>query len=107
LLPPWPTPLAGRGQLPARPAPPPERLFFFAIWLFLLKILTSVPLSERFQKMYPELGVLDLGAEVKHIGAMDYGAEVDDMVNDVTSKILHLPPRRRRSCTACSQLSLV
>jgi hypothetical protein len=66
-----------------------------------------VPLSERFQKMYPELGVLDLGAEVKHIGAMDYGAEVDDMVNDVTSKILHLPPRRRRSCTACSQLSLV
>jgi hypothetical protein len=40
---------------------------------------------------------MDLGAEVKHLGAMDYGAKVDDMVNGVTSKILHLPPRRRGS----------
>jgi hypothetical protein len=40
---------------------------------------------ERFQKMDPELG------------AMDCGAKVDDMVKGVPSKILHLPPRHRRS----------
>jgi hypothetical protein len=34
--------------------------------------------------MDPEFGVMDLGAEVKHLGAMDYGPEVDDMVNGVT-----------------------
>jgi uncharacterized protein YggT (Ycf19 family) len=70
---------------------------YFAFWPLLRKILTSAPLLERFQKMDPELGAMDRGAEVKYLGAMDYGAEVDDMVNGVTSKILHLPPRRRRS----------
>jgi hypothetical protein len=70
---------------------------FFAFWPLLRKILTSVPLLETFQKMDPELGAMNLGAEVKHLGSMDYGTEVDDMVNGVTSKILHLPPRRCRS----------
>jgi hypothetical protein len=54
-------------------------------------------LLKRFQTMDLELGAMDRGAEVKHLDTMDYGAEVDNMVNGVTSKILHLPPRRRRS----------
>jgi hypothetical protein len=42
--------------------------------------------------MDSEFGAMDLGAEVKHLGAMNYGAEVDDMVNGVTSKNLTFTP---------------
>jgi hypothetical protein len=38
--------------------------FFFAFRPFLRKILTSVPLLERFQKMDHELGAMDLGAVI-------------------------------------------
>jgi hypothetical protein len=47
-------------------------LFFFLP--FLRKNLTNAPLLERFQKMDPQLGVMDSGAEVRRIGATDHGA---------------------------------
>jgi hypothetical protein len=39
-------------------------------------IFTRRPFSERFQKMDPELGAVDHGAEVTCLGATDHGAEV-------------------------------
>jgi hypothetical protein len=55
------------------------------------------PFYEKISKNGPWARRHGLGAEVKHLGAMDYSAEVDDMVNGVTSKILHLLARHRRS----------
>jgi hypothetical protein len=51
----------------------PSFLFF---WPFFEKNLTNVPLLERFQKMDPDLGVMDRGAELTRHGAMDHGAEM-------------------------------
>jgi hypothetical protein len=47
---------------------------FFVFWPFLRKNLTIRPLLERIQKMDPQLGAMDSGAEVRRIGATDHGA---------------------------------
>jgi hypothetical protein len=48
---------------------------FFVFFLpFLRKNLTNAPLMERFQKMDPQLGAMDSGAEVRRLGATDHGA---------------------------------
>jgi hypothetical protein len=47
---------------------------FFVFWPFLRKNLTNAPLLERFQKMDPQLGAMDSGAEVRRLGATDHGA---------------------------------
>jgi hypothetical protein len=49
----------------------PTFLFFLP---FLRKNLTNAPLLEKFQKMDPQLGAMDSGAEVRRLGATDHGA---------------------------------
>jgi hypothetical protein len=44
----------------------PSFLFFFA---FFRKKFTNAPLLERFQKMDPDLGAMDCGAELTRHGA--------------------------------------
>jgi hypothetical protein len=48
--------------------------FVFFFLPFLRKNLTNAPLMERFQKMDPQLGAMDSGAEVRRLGATDHGA---------------------------------
>jgi hypothetical protein len=50
----------------------PTFLFFWP----LKKNLTNVSLLERFQKMDPDLGAMDCGAELTRHGAMYHGAEM-------------------------------
>jgi hypothetical protein len=59
------------------PAPGVRRrgpTFFLFFWPFLRKNLTNAPLLERFQKMDPQLGAMDSGAELRRLGATDHGA---------------------------------
>jgi hypothetical protein len=51
----------------------PTFLFF---WPFFEKNLTNAPLLERFQKMDPDLGAMDYGAELTRHDALDQGAEM-------------------------------
>jgi hypothetical protein len=48
----------------------------FLLFSLFRKIFTSRPFLERFQKMDPELGAVDHGAELTCLGATDHGAEV-------------------------------
>jgi hypothetical protein len=52
------------------------RPIFFAFWPFFEKNITITPLLERFQKMDPDLGAMDCGAELTRHSALDLGAEV-------------------------------
>jgi hypothetical protein len=59
---------------------------FFVILAFFEKNLTNAPLLERFQKMDPDLGAMDYGAELTCHGALDLGAEMVQFLASVCER---------------------
>jgi hypothetical protein len=61
---------------PSRREQRPTFFFVFFCLFSIEKILTNAPLLEKFQKIDPDLGAMDCGAELTRHGAMDHGVEM-------------------------------
>jgi hypothetical protein len=55
-------------------------------WPFFENNFTNASFLERFQKMYPDLGAMDCGAELTRHDALDQGAEMIQFLASVCER---------------------